>query len=111
VVTEAGFGADLGAEKFVDIKCRKSGLRPQAAVVVATVRALKYHGGVALADLGQRGPARAGAGLANLRAACRERVPGLRAALRGQREPLHFRTPRRSTVCCASRWAHSACRW
>ncbi len=46
VVTEAGFGADLGAEKFVDIKCRKSGLRPNAAVIVATVRALKYHGGM-----------------------------------------------------------------
>jgi formate--tetrahydrofolate ligase len=45
VVTEAGFGADLGAEKFVDIKCRKSGLRPSAAVIVATVRAMKYHGG------------------------------------------------------------------
>jgi formate--tetrahydrofolate ligase len=45
VVTEAGFGADLGAEKFVDIKCRKSGLRPSAVVIVATVRALKYHGG------------------------------------------------------------------
>src|SRR6185369_12489840 len=44
VVTEAGFGADLGAEKFVDIKCRKSGLKPSAAVIVATVRALKYHG-------------------------------------------------------------------
>ena len=58
VVTEAGFGADLGAEKFVDIKCRKSGLRPDVAVVVATVRALKYHGGVALADLGTRGPRR-----------------------------------------------------
>ncbi|MCD4524854.1 formate--tetrahydrofolate ligase [Nocardioides sp. cx-173] len=51
VVTEAGFGADLGAEKFVDIKCRKSGLRPDAAVVVATVRALKFHGGVEVADL------------------------------------------------------------
>jgi len=51
VVTEAGFGADLGAEKFVDIKCRKAGLKPSAAVVVATVRALKYHGGVELADL------------------------------------------------------------
>ncbi|MEN9761108.1 MAG: hypothetical protein RI906_934, partial [Pseudomonadota bacterium] len=51
VVTEAGFGADLGAEKFLDIKCRKSGLRPSAAVIVATVRALKYHGGAALADL------------------------------------------------------------
>ena len=51
VVTEAGFGADLGAEKFIDIKCRKSGLRPKAAVIVATVRALKHHGGVALADM------------------------------------------------------------
>src|SRR6201998_1970150 len=51
VVTEAGFGADLGAEKFVDIKCRKSGLRPNAAVIVTTVRALKYHGGIELADL------------------------------------------------------------
>ncbi len=48
VVTEAGFGADLGAEKFVDIKCRKSGLRPAAAVIVATVRAMKYHGGADL---------------------------------------------------------------
>jgi formate--tetrahydrofolate ligase len=53
VVTEAGFGADLGAEKFVDIKCRKSGLRPDAAVVVATVRALKFHGGVDVQDLGR----------------------------------------------------------
>jgi formate--tetrahydrofolate ligase len=52
VVTEAGFGADLGAEKFVDIKCRKSGLRPDAAVVVATARALKFHGGVDVPDLG-----------------------------------------------------------
>jgi formate--tetrahydrofolate ligase len=51
VVTEAGFGADLGAEKFIDIKCRKSGLRPQAVVIVATIRALKYHGGVDLKDL------------------------------------------------------------
>jgi formate--tetrahydrofolate ligase len=51
VVTEAGFGADLGAEKFVDIKCRKAGLQPRAAVVVATIRALKYHGGVELVDL------------------------------------------------------------
>jgi formate--tetrahydrofolate ligase len=52
VVTEAGFGADLGAEKFVDIKCRKSGLRPAAVVIVATVRALKYHGGVEVKDAG-----------------------------------------------------------
>jgi formate--tetrahydrofolate ligase len=53
VVTEAGFGADLGAEKFFDIKCRKAGLTPAAAVVVATVRALKMHGGVAKEDLGR----------------------------------------------------------
>jgi formate--tetrahydrofolate ligase len=53
VVTEAGFGADLGAEKFIDIKCRKSGLRPAATVLVATVRAIKFHGGVNLADLGR----------------------------------------------------------
>ncbi len=52
VVTEAGFGADLGAEKFFDIKCRKAGLKPAAAVIVATVRALKMHGGVGKADLG-----------------------------------------------------------
>lgn len=52
VVTEAGFGADLGAEKFLDIKCRMAGIKPSAAVVVATVRALKHHGGVAKADLG-----------------------------------------------------------
>jgi formate--tetrahydrofolate ligase len=51
VVTEAGFGADLGAEKFVDIKCRKAGLKPSAAVIVATVRALKFHGGVDVPDL------------------------------------------------------------
>jgi formate--tetrahydrofolate ligase len=51
VVTEAGFGADLGAEKFIDIKCRMSGLKPSAAVLVATVRALKYHGGVEVADV------------------------------------------------------------
>jgi formate--tetrahydrofolate ligase len=51
VVTEAGFGADLGAEKFIDIKCRKSGLRPDAVVIVATIRALKYHGGVDLKEL------------------------------------------------------------
>ncbi len=53
VVTEAGFGADLGAEKFIDIKCRKTGLRPDAVVVVATLRALKYHGGADLKELRQ----------------------------------------------------------
>ena len=67
VVTEAGFGADLGAEKFVDIKCRKSGLRPDVAVDVATVRALKYHGGVAVDDLTAENPAALEAGMANLR--------------------------------------------
>ena len=67
VVTEAGFGADLGAEKFVDIKCRKSGLRPDVAVVVATVRALKYHGGVPLGDLGTEDLPAVEAGMVNLR--------------------------------------------
>lgn len=67
VVTEAGFGADLGAEKFVDIVCRSSGLRPDVAVVVATVRALKYHGGVAVADLAGEDLAALRGGMANLR--------------------------------------------
>ena len=67
VVTEAGFGADLGAEKFFDIKCRQAGLRPAAAVVVATVRALKMNGGVAKADLGREDVAAVRAGCANLR--------------------------------------------
>jgi len=66
VVTEAGFGADLGAEKFVDIKCRKSGLRPNAVVIVATVRALKYHGGVELRALNQENLAALENGIANL---------------------------------------------
>jgi formate--tetrahydrofolate ligase len=66
VVTEAGFGADLGAEKFVDIKCRKAGLRPNAAVVVTTVRALKYHGGMELADLRNENTDALGRGLVNL---------------------------------------------
>jgi formate--tetrahydrofolate ligase len=66
VVTEAGFGADLGAEKFIDIKCRKSGLKPSAVVVVATVRALKFHGGVALADLSKENLAALNVGMSNL---------------------------------------------
>jgi formate--tetrahydrofolate ligase len=65
-VTEAGFGADLGAEKFIDIKCRASGLRPAAAVLVATVRALKYHGGVERGELGREDLAAVERGLANL---------------------------------------------
>jgi formate--tetrahydrofolate ligase len=66
VVTEAGFGADLGAEKFVDIKCRKSGLKPDAVVIVATIRALKYHGGVDLKELNTENLAALEKGLANL---------------------------------------------
>jgi formate--tetrahydrofolate ligase len=66
VVTEAGFGADLGAEKFIDIKCRKSGLRPAAVVIVATIRALKYHGGCDVADLSKENLAALDRGVANL---------------------------------------------
>src|SRR3954462_6880165 len=66
VVTEAGFGADLGAEKFVDIKCRKAGLKPAAGVIVATIRALKFHGGVEVANLGHENLAALEAGVANL---------------------------------------------
>jgi formate--tetrahydrofolate ligase len=66
VVTEAGFGADLGAEKFMDIKCRKAGLKPKAVVIVATVRAMKMNGGVAKADLGTESVDAVKAGCANL---------------------------------------------
>jgi formate--tetrahydrofolate ligase len=66
VVTEAGFGADLGAEKFLDIKCRKSGLRPQAAVIVATIRALKYHGGVDVKEVNKENLQALEKGLVNL---------------------------------------------
>ena len=66
VVTEAGFGADLGAEKFFNIKCRQAGLNPAATVVVATVRALKMHGGVAKGDLGTENVAALKAGMGNL---------------------------------------------
>ncbi|MFR9269517.1 MAG: formate--tetrahydrofolate ligase [Clostridia bacterium] len=66
VVTEAGFGADLGAEKFLDIKCRMADIRPSAVVVVATVRALKHHGGVSKADLGTENLSALEKGLPNL---------------------------------------------
>ena len=66
VVTEAGFGADLGAEKFIDIKCRKSGLRPSAVVIVATLRALKFHGGAELKDVNTPNLAALEKGIANL---------------------------------------------
>lgn len=66
VVTEAGFGADLGAEKFIDIKCRKSGLRPDAVVLVATLRALKYHGGADLKTINEENLPALEAGLTNI---------------------------------------------
>ena len=66
VVTEAGFGADLGAEKFIDIKCRKSGIHPSATVLVATVRAIKYHGGAELSNLTQEDISALDKGLVNL---------------------------------------------
>ena len=66
VVTEAGFGADLGAEKFIDIKCRKSGLRPDTVVIVATIRALKYHGGADLKQIQNEDLAALEKGIANL---------------------------------------------
>lgn len=66
VVTEAGFGFDLGAEKFFDIKCQSAGLSPKAVVLVATVRALKYHGGVPLKELNEPNPKAVEAGLSNL---------------------------------------------
>jgi len=67
VVTEAGFGADLGAEKFIDIKCRAMGIAPDVVVLVATIRALKYHGGVEVADLNVENLAALNIGMANLR--------------------------------------------
>lgn len=67
VVTEAGFGADLGAEKFINIKCRKAGIRPDLAVIVATVKALKYHGGVNVPDLAAENLQALENGLTNLR--------------------------------------------
>lgn len=66
VVTEAGFGADLGAEKFIDIKCRKAGLRPSAVVLVATIRALKYHGGIDVKELSKPNLAALEKGIANI---------------------------------------------
>ena len=90
VVTEAGFGADLGAEKFIDIKCRKAGLSPAAAVVVTTVRALKMHGGVALNALREENVAALEKGFANLAPASRQYAP-VRRAGGGVGQPLQRR--------------------
>ncbi len=91
VVTEAGFGADLGAEKFIDIKCRKSGLRPSAVVLVATVRALKYHGGVDLKELNKENLAALEKGIANLERHVHNVTVTLRIAVRGVDQSLHLR--------------------
>ncbi len=91
VVTEAGFGSDLGAEKFIDIKCRKSGLRPDAVVVVATVRALKYHGGVAVPDLQKEDVEAVRRGLRQHRAAPHQPARRLRAAGGGGDQPVPLR--------------------
>ncbi len=87
VVTEAGFGADLGAEKFFDIKCRKAGLKPDCVVIVATIRALKMHGGVAKDDLKKENLERAGERLRQSRAAYRE-CAQIRRAGGGVGQPL-----------------------
>jgi formate--tetrahydrofolate ligase len=117
VVTEAGFGADLGAEKFVDIVCRSSGLRPHAAVLVATVRALKYHGGADLADLGTQDLNALEKGLANLtrHAATLREVFGLPVVIALNRfdwdtdEEIALVTERCGqldvAVCLASHWS------
>ena len=89
VVTEAGFGADLGAEKFIDIKCRKSGLRPSAVVLVATIRALKYHGGADLKQINTENLGRPREGHREPRASREQRAQSLRAALRRVGESLH----------------------
>ena len=96
-VTEAGFGADLGAEKFFNIKCRKAGIKPDAVVIVATVRALKMHGGVPLKELEQaqrRGPRQ---GRRKPQKAHREHPPLRPAGGRGH-QPLHQRHRRGNPV-------------
>ncbi len=89
VVTEAGFGADLGAEKFFDIKCRKAGLKPDAVVIVATVRAMKMNGGVARADLGAENVEAVKAGLRQSWPAHRERQEIRRARGRWHQSLRH----------------------
>ncbi len=95
VVTEAGFGADLGAEKFIDIKCRKSGLRPQAVVIVATIRALKYHGGVDLKELNTENLEALAKGVANLERHVNNIRNHYGLALRRRDQPFYLRYGRR----------------
>ena len=105
VVTEAGFGADLGAEKFFDIKCRKAGLAPDAAVIVATVRALKMHGGVAREHLAKENLEALRKGIANL--ARHVRTCAASACPRWSRSTTSRATPTPSTRSCASSAAAS----
>lgn len=118
VVTEAGFGADLGAEKFIDIKCRLSGLRPSAVVLVATIRALKMHGGVAKSDLAQENVEAVLAGLPNLEKHLEniQEVYGLPAVVAINKFPLDTEAELEAvSTACAKRgvdvvlsdvWAH-----
>lgn len=88
VVTEAGFGSDLGAEKFFDIKCRTAGLKPSAAVIVATIRALKMHGGVPLSELEESNPEAVKNGIENLEKHCENvQIVGLRPIVAINRFP------------------------
>ena len=110
VVTEAGFGADLGAEKFFDIKCRKAGLKPDCVVMVATIRALKMHGGVAKDDLKKENLDALENGFANLERHI-ENVRKYRRAGRGVGEPLLERYRRRDRAAQAAvldHWCRSA---
>jgi formate--tetrahydrofolate ligase len=116
-VTEAGFGADLGAEKFIDIKCRKAGLEPAAVVIVATVRALKFHGGCDLQELSRENVAAVDGGMANLERHVDnvQRQYGLPCVVAVNRfagdTPAEFRlirerlSPRGVPVVSASHWA------
>ncbi|HEL2401722.1 TPA: formate--tetrahydrofolate ligase [Streptococcus suis] len=118
VVTEAGFGADLGAEKFIDIKCRLSGLRPSAVVLVATIRALKMHGGVAKSDLAQENVEAVLSGLPNLEKHLEniQEVYGLPAVVAINKFPLDTEAELEAvSTACAKRgvdvvlsdvWAH-----
>ena len=106
VVTEAGFGADLGAEKFIDIKCRKAGLRPSAAVIVATVRAIKYHGGVEVADLGKENLAALQKGIANLERHIDNVRDVYRPAMRGRDQSSRRGHARQSSTGCVDRASH-----
>ena len=109
VVTEAGFGSDLGAEKFFDIKCRMGGLQPEAAVIVATVRSLKMHGGARQEESRRRGSRRARARTAESREAHRERA-ALRRAGRRRAQPPHVGHRRRAADDRRLRRRGSACR-